>query len=121
MGVGLSMGHRYSLILISHVKVVLQHELSPEWRLQFLEHLEKMQDGALTPAVIALVEPMDKQGMELLEEARKLGYRGSPPNFFTVLDKKFDAFALLNPSLVRAYDEACRPWGDKYEDRANAP
>jgi hypothetical protein len=52
--------------------------------------------------------------MELIEEARKLGYRGFGENFFTVLYKKFDVFAALNPSLVRAYDEACRPWGATY-------
>lgn len=102
----ISMGHVYTLVLVSHLKEVLQQEMPPEWRLQFLEHLEKMQDVVLTPAVIALIEPMDGRGMELIEEARKLGYRSYPRSFFTVLYEKFDVFAALNPSLQRAYDAA---------------
>jgi hypothetical protein len=64
----------------------------------------------LTPAIIAMVDPIDEKGLEIVEEARKLGYGPLPPNMFTVLDQKFEVFAALNPSLQAAYDEACRPW-----------
>jgi hypothetical protein len=106
----ISMGHQYTLVLASHLKWVLRAELSPQWRLEFLDHLEKMVDGTLTPAVLALVEPIDEKGLEILDEARKLGYGPLPPNLFTVLAQKFEIFAQLNPSLQRAYDEAVRPW-----------
>jgi hypothetical protein len=105
-----SMGHRYTLVLASHVKRILQGELPPQWRLEFLNHLEKMVDSVLTADIIALVEPMDDEGAELLEEARKLGYDPRGPNMFNVLDQKFDIFAALNPSLQRACDAACQPW-----------
>lgn len=104
------MGERYSLVLASHVKRILLWELSPEWRLDFLKHLEKMADGTLTADVLALVEPMDDEGAELLNEARKLGYGPFRPNMFTVLDQKFEVFAALNPSLKLAVDEMNRPW-----------
>jgi hypothetical protein len=51
---------------------------------------------------------MDEQGVELLDEARKLGYGCLPPNMFHTLYEKFDVFAALNPSLQRAYDAAFR-------------
>ena len=106
----MSMGHKWTLVMASAAKWALRSEMSPEMRLQFLAHLEKMTDQVLTPAVIALVEPMDAKGRELFDEAKKLGYGPSGPNFFSVLDQKFDVFAALNPSLRAAYDEACRPW-----------
>jgi hypothetical protein len=106
----MSVGHRWTLVIASHVKWVLRGELSPQWRLEFLGHLEKMTDSILTPAIIAMVDPIDEKGLEIVEEARKLGYGPLPPNMFTVLDQKFEVFAALNPSLQAAYDEACRPW-----------
>jgi hypothetical protein len=112
----MSMGHRYTLVMASVTKWCLQSEMPPDMRLDFLSHLEKMVDGTLTPAVIALVEPIDKEGLELYSEAMKLGTDqifstpGRQPNAFDVLHQKFDVFAALNPSLRAAYDEACRPW-----------
>ncbi len=114
--IGLSMGHRYSLVLISTTKWCLQSDMPTEMRLDFLSHLEKMVDSTLTPAVIALVEPIDSRGLELFSEAAKLGFDirlsadGRQPDAFDVLNQKFEVFARLNPSLQRAYDEACRPW-----------
>lgn len=105
----ISMGHRYTLVFASVTKWALQGEMPTEMRLDFLSHLEKMTDNVLTPEIIAMVEPIDKDGLELYTEAVKLGYGGSP-DAFSVLDQKFDVFAALNPSLRRAYDEACRPW-----------
>jgi hypothetical protein len=114
----ISMGHRYSLVIASMTKRVLEMEMPAATRLEFLSHLETMSDQVLTPAILALVRPMDEAGEELYTEASKLGYGPSAPNFFTVLDAKFDVFATLNPSLARAYDEACRPWGGKYVKRS---
>jgi hypothetical protein len=106
----MSMGHKYTLVMASVAKWALQADMSPELRLQFLGHLEKLTDRVCTPAVIAVVEPIDAKGLELYHEATKLGYGYQRPNLFDVLYQKFDVFAALNPSLQRAYDEACRPW-----------
>jgi hypothetical protein len=107
----ISMGHRYTLVMASLTKWALQgSDMPPEMRLEFLGHLDKMVDQVLTPAVIALVEPMDAKGWEIYQEAQKLGYGLRGPNLFDVLDKKLDLFVTLNPSLRVAYDEACRPW-----------
>jgi hypothetical protein len=109
------MGHIYSLVMISVTKRALQGEMPPAMRLEFLDHLEKQVDHILTPAIIALVDPIDDKGWELYREAMKLGFGRDwsagprPPCVFDVLYKKFDVFATLNPSLQRAYDEACRP------------
>jgi hypothetical protein len=104
----ITIGARYTLVLASHVKWVLQNELDPQWRLTFLDHLDKMTDDVLTSHILAMVEPMDPAGREILEEARKLGYK-TRPNMFTVLDQKFEVFAALNPSLQRACEEIERP------------
>lgn len=117
----MSKGQIYTLVLASVAKRALQSEMLPEMRLEFLSHLEKMADNVLTPDVIAMVEPIDDRGEELYKEACKLGFevvfepgRGRRPDAFDVLHQKFDVFAALNPSLQRAYDEACRSWGEKY-------
>jgi hypothetical protein len=102
-------GHRYTLVMASLTKMALQTEMPPEMRLEFLGHLENITDQVLTPEVIALVQPMDKAGYELYEEAAKLGFGPRGPNLFTVLDRKFDVFAALNPSLRDAIDDAWRP------------
>ena len=97
-------GHQYTLVCASMAKSALLSEMPPEMCLEFLGHLEKMVDQTLTPTVIAMVEPMCDQAMQLVKEANKLGY-------FAALDlyaNKFDVFAALNPSLRAAYDEAAR-------------
>lgn len=102
----LSMGHRYSLVMATEVKQLLQGEMPPEMRLDFLSHLDKMIDHVITAEIIGMLDPMDEQGAELMKEARKLGYGLRSPNAFNVLDQKFEVFAALNPSLRTAYDKA---------------
>jgi hypothetical protein len=114
----MSMGHKYKLVMASAAKWCLQADMDPQQRLFFLNHLEKMVDGTITPAIIALIEPIDKKGVELCLEVLKLGFESKwdglngrhLPNAFDVLSQRFDVFAALNPSLQHAYDEACRPW-----------
>jgi hypothetical protein len=113
----MTMGHTYTLVMASHLKWILQAEMPADMRLTFLSHLEKMVDQTLTPEILAMVEPMDERGLELWNEAAKLGFKvviepgvGRRPDAFDVLYKKFDIFASLNPSLQRAYEAACRPW-----------
>ncbi|UQR67710.1 hypothetical protein LRP30_21725 [Bradyrhizobium sp. C-145] len=84
--------------------------MPPAMRLQFLTYLERMVDQWLTPEVIAMVEPMDDNGLELSKEAGKLGYKGRP-SALDVYAEKFDVFAALNPSLQRAYSAAFERYG----------
>jgi hypothetical protein len=89
-------GYKYTLVLASHTKRVLQAELPDEWRLKFLGHLEKMLDSWLTPAMMAALEPMDDKGEEIAAEIRKVG----PMKALDVYADTFVAFASLNPSLI---------------------
>ena len=92
------LGHRYSLVLISLVKRVLAQEMPPAYRIQFLDHLEKMgsQDQFITPDVISAVEPVCDKGYEMIREAQKLGATKA----LDAYAKFFPAFAALNPSLM---------------------
>ena len=101
----MSHGHRYTLVLASLTKRCLQAKMPPKMQLEFLQHLDKMTDQWITPQIIAMIEPMDDEGLELSLEAKKLGFTGQP-NALDVYANKFDVFAALNPSLRRAYDAA---------------
>jgi hypothetical protein len=98
--------HRWTLVMASVAKWALQGEMPAKMRLEFLGRLEQMTDGVLTPEIIAIVEPMDAKGFEIYDAAKALGYGrdGHGANLFTVLDKKFDVFATLNPSVRAAYE-----------------
>ena len=93
-------GYKYTLVLASITKRVLQTQPPEEYRLQFLEHLEKMSRGEqwLTPEMIAAVEPMDDKGEEIAREIRKVG----PQKALDVYADTFTVFASLNPSLIAA-------------------
>lgn len=105
-----SHGHRYTLVMASTVKWALQSENMPaEMRLEFLRHLDKMTDQWLTAEVIAMIEPIDKDGLKLYDEIAKLGWKQvARDGALDVLAKKFDVFAALNPSLQKAHDAAFR-------------
>jgi hypothetical protein len=118
----ISKGTKYHLVWISYIKEAFQHDMPQDTRLKLLEGIARLQDNVLTPAVIALVEPMDAKGLELFDEIKKLGFKvviepgvGRRPDAFDEMYKKFDVFASLNPSLERAYSDACRPWGGDWE------
>jgi hypothetical protein len=92
-------GHRYTLVLASLTKRMLTQEMPPEYRVQFLEHLDKMQQGQigqwLTTEMIAALEPMCDKADEIASEMRKLGTKA-----LDAYAKFFSTFAALNPSLV---------------------
>jgi hypothetical protein len=91
-------GYKYTLVLVSVTKRVLQSEMPEEYRLKFLGHLDKMIDNWLTPEMIAASEPMDDRGEELAREVRKLG----PNKALDVYANMFVVFAALNTSLIEA-------------------
>jgi hypothetical protein len=93
-------GHCYTLVLASLTKRLLTEEMPAAYRLQFLQHLDKMPNGEsktwLTAEMIAAVEPMCDKGYEMVCEAQKLG----PKKALDAYAKFFSAFAALNPSLI---------------------
>jgi hypothetical protein len=93
-------GHRYTLVLISETRRLLSTNLSAEYRLRFLEFLDRCTDNFLTPEAIALVEPICNEAYEMVKEARKLGASKALDVFARW--EVFSAFVALNPSLLTA-------------------
>ena len=92
-------GHRYTLVFVSIVKMLLVEDMPPAYRLRFLEWLDKCGDQWLSADAIAAVQPMCADGYEMVKEAQKLGAKA--------LDvyarwEVFNAFIALNPSLLTA-------------------
>jgi hypothetical protein len=91
-------GWRYTLIVISDLKRMLASEIPTQYRLRFLEFLDK-HSAEWPPEIIAIIAPMCDAGAEIMSEANKLGDKR--------LDKiaewdVFKAFCALNPSLLEA-------------------
>ena len=97
-------GYKFTLVCAGIAKHALSGEMPTEMRLDFLQHLEKMADHFLTEEVIAMVEPLSKDSLEIVNEARKLG----PGKALDVYADKFDVFAALNPSFMEALKRASR-------------
>jgi hypothetical protein len=91
-------GHQYTLVLVSLTKRLLEEEMPAAYRLQFLEHLEKIGDKWLTAEMVAAVEPVCDKGYEIIREVQKLGAKKA----LNVYAKHFKTFAGLNPSLIAA-------------------
>jgi hypothetical protein len=98
-----SNGERYCFVYISLVKRLLMKELSAEWRLQFLEWLEK-EAREFGADVVTTIQPMCDDGYEIVKEAQKLGAKKTL-DVFAQRDV-FRAFCTLNPSLVEAIKNA---------------
>jgi len=93
-------GHRYTLVIISETKRLLAMDLSAAHRLRFLEFLDSCTDNFLTAEAVAIVEPMCDEAYEMVKEARKLG--ASKALDVLARWEVFNAFVVLNPSLLRA-------------------
>jgi hypothetical protein len=92
-------GYQYTLVMASEVKRLLVEGMPMEYRLKFLEHLDKMVDRAwLTAEMIEAVEPMCDKAHEIALEAKKL----PKGKFLDVYAQNFSTFAVLNPSLLTA-------------------
>lgn len=95
-------GYRYTLVLISIVKRSLEMEIPSDYRLKFLEHLDRMpakESGTwLTAEMVAAVDPICNKAYEIVDEARKLG----APKALDIYADQFPVFAGLNPSLMTA-------------------
>jgi hypothetical protein len=93
-------GHKYTIIFISIVKMLLADEMSSAHRLKFLEWLDKCGDQWLTADMVAVIEPMCADGYEIVREAQKLG-AGKMFDVFARWEV-FNAFIALNPSILTA-------------------
>jgi hypothetical protein len=98
--VGCAVARRFTLVFISLVKNLLAGELPTEYRLKFLQWLDRRNEPWESPQVIAAIEPMCDDGYQLLREAMKLGAKKG----FDVIAswEVFNAFVALNPSLLTA-------------------
>jgi hypothetical protein len=98
----------------------LSEDPSPEWRLKFLDGLDRLVNHEnntwLTEEVVAAIEPVCDAGMEMIREALKLdkGKLGRP-GMLDALAKFFPAFAVLNPSLLTALEIHSRRFGARNE------
>lgn len=95
-----SSAHKYTLVVFSIVKRYLGEEMSPEYRLRFLNYLDKLSDSWLTAEAVAMIEPICDDGYEIVKEARKLGWQKAFDTF--AKHEVFSAFVALNPSLMEA-------------------
>jgi hypothetical protein len=100
-------GHRYTLVLISIVKRSLEMEIPSDFRLKFLEHLDRMpakESGTtwLTAEMVAGVDPICNKAYEIVDEARKLGASKA----LDIYADQFPIFAGLNPSLMNALKQS---------------
>jgi hypothetical protein len=101
-------GYKYTVVIISSTKHALTLGLPAEYRLDFLDRLDRMANNGdtwLTADIIASIDPMCQAGLEMFREASKLD-RGKPgkPGMLDALTKFFPAFAVLNPSLITALE-----------------
>jgi hypothetical protein len=101
-------GHLYTLVAISVTKRGLAQDIPDDYRLKFLNQLDRMAgygEAWLTAGVIAAVDPMCDAGWEMYREAAKLD-REKPgrPGMLDALAKFFPTFAVLNPSLMTALE-----------------
>jgi hypothetical protein len=93
-------GHRYTLVWVSIVKMLLVDEMPSAYRLKFLEWLNKCGDQWLSAEMVAAIEPMCAEGYEIVREAQKLGAGKSLDVF--ARHEVFSAFIALNPSILAA-------------------
>jgi hypothetical protein len=79
-------GYKYTVVIISHTKRALAANIPTEYRLEFLNRLDRMVSHEnslwLTAAMIAAIDPMCDAGLEMYREAAKLdkGETRSPRN-----------------------------------------
>ena len=93
-------GYWYDLVNISMIKRLLQGEMPPDYRLSFLEFLNKLVHGHLTLEAMQAVAPACDLAMKMIDEMRALSIDDK-----CRLMRKWNviaAFANLNPSIIDA-------------------
>jgi hypothetical protein len=78
--------------------------MKPGKRLRFLELLNSLTDGWLTPEILAVIEPAGDTEMAMINEAKSLdGDKGCEASLKVLTSPKvFGHFRRLNPSFVAA-------------------
>jgi hypothetical protein len=94
-------GRRYTFVFISLVKQLLaDKDLPPDYRLKYLEWLDRRDEPWESPQIISAIEPMCDDGYLLLRETMKLGPK---KGFDTIASwEVFNTFVALNPSILTA-------------------
>lgn len=115
-----SAGSRYSLLLIALIKqALLTDGITPAQQLEFLEHLHGQADTFVTPAMIAMVQPMGNTEYAIYKEAASLddgldtpAARVAHGGSFRVLTspRVFWHFCTLNPSILAAVRTRHSEW-----------
>jgi hypothetical protein len=92
------------MLMAAAGKRALQYEMKPGKRLRFLELLNSLTDGWLTPEILAVITPAGDTEMEILNEAKSLdGDKGCEASFKVLTSPKvFGHFRRLNPSFMAA-------------------
>lgn len=97
-------GVRSSVVLIAHTKALLADEMPDDWRLLFLEKLDKMADGPFPIAkeVISKIRPACPTAQRMVYEARNAGENWSSSLDVIADGDVYREFVRLNPSLIEA-------------------
>jgi hypothetical protein len=100
-------GYWYDFVLIAMIKRILQGNLEPEMRLQFLEQLHKRVHGNLSIEAMQRVEPACDFAMKMLDEMNGLQLEDK----FRLMRRwnVIAAFVNLNPSILEAIKLFCYP------------
>jgi hypothetical protein len=93
-------GYWYDFVLIGMIKRILQGDLSPEMRLEFLEQLHKRVHGSLSLEAMQCVEPACDTAMKMLAETDNLEIKEKFRMFLRW--NVIAVFVNLNPSILDA-------------------
>ena len=93
-------GYWLDLVLISKIKRLLQDPTPLDYRVKFLNWLERQPHGILNIEAIKAVEPACDTAMAMLDETKGLSVEAQCRVFRDL--KLFAKFIQLNPSLLRA-------------------
>lgn len=98
------LGHRYIILIVSHIKrALVTLEMSIGTRLELLEGLHRLVGAGFSADDLAMIEPMCATSAEMMREARKLD-QGRVQDFasFNILTscETFWSFMQLNPSFL---------------------
>jgi hypothetical protein len=111
---GFPIGYRPNLIMIAMTKKWLAADKLPlNERLFYLEELDKMAFGAITPEVVAAIEPACSVFEEIFTQAMRVNTGDNQcETAFGILerDEVFQDLLRLNPSLSTAFRK-CRRHG----------
>lgn len=104
-------GYRFVLLFAAYLKYALQLDSDPRKRLDTLEMVEALCDGAMLAEAIKVIAPMPDLGVEIMHTAFQLdrdrdGMKGGAPESYRVLTQcdVFTDLVKINPSIMNAIE-----------------